>query len=303
MPAIRTIGDYSNVPRPGGGQVAPAPGGGVGYARPQEQGQVHLPVTGEGPTASLMMPEDPLERSLTKRCFPRARWKSATAIISIFEAIMFIVTLIVGAAKFGGAFVKGNAMLGPSTQTLLFMGAKYVPYILDGQVYRLVTPIWLHAGIIHLLSNLFFQCRFGFALETRWTTPMFCLVYLVTGIGGTLLSCVLSPESVSVGASGALFGILGADISYLAYNWENIPQNTREAFWLGIIILLNMIFGFGGDSGVDNWAHLGGLITGILFGGAACRTVTVRSHEMLIRGTFGIAWLVFFIVMIVLIWT
>eukprot|EP00457_Paulinella_chromatophora_P004841 gb/GEZN01004854.1/.p1 GENE.gb/GEZN01004854.1/~~gb/GEZN01004854.1/.p1 ORF type:complete len:306 (-),score=19.63 gb/GEZN01004854.1/:682-1599(-) len=302
MPVIRTIGDYSNVPRPGGGAaVHPAGSHAVGYAQPQ--GVVHLPPTGEGATASLMRPEDPTDTSMSQRCFPRARWMSATTFISIFEGFMFFVTLVVGATRFGGAFVKDNPMLGPSTQCLLFMGGKYLPFILDGQIYRLVTPIWLHAGVIHILSNLFFQCRFGFALETRWGTPMFCLVYLITGVGGVLLSCVWGPDSVSVGASGALFGLLGADISYLAYNWDNIPDNKREAFWLGIIIALNMLFGLGPNSHVDNSAHFGGLLTGLFFGGVALKPVTVRDYEGIIRGFAGMIWVSMFVAWCIIIFS
>lgn len=70
---------------------------------------------------------------------------------------MFIVALIIGATKFDGAFVKGNKMGGPSTLTFDYLGGKNKAAIKSGEVYRLITPIFLHAGLLHIASNLFFQ--------------------------------------------------------------------------------------------------------------------------------------------------
>ncbi len=72
----------------------------------------------------------------------------------------------------------------------------------------------LHAGILHLASNLFFQCRVGFTMEQYWGTGRFAAVYVIAGFGGALFSCVTSPTVLSVGASGALFGILGAELAW-----------------------------------------------------------------------------------------
>eukprot|EP00455_Lapot_gusevi_P035566 TRINITY_DN3938_c0_g1_i7.p1 TRINITY_DN3938_c0_g1~~TRINITY_DN3938_c0_g1_i7.p1 ORF type:complete len:294 (-),score=49.70 TRINITY_DN3938_c0_g1_i7:66-947(-) len=219
---------------------------------------------------------------------PRFHWKSFTMFISVVQLIMFIVSLIVGATKYDGAFVKSNEMGGPSALPLLDLGAKYLPYIRKGEVYRFITPIFLHAGILHIASNLFFQCRMGFSLEEQWEMKPFIGVYFIAGIGGTLLSCVAAPSTVSVGASGALFGILGGELAYLMMNWSALTPFVRnqELCMLISILLINFLISMLTPL-IDNWAHLGGLIFGFLAGGLILKSLGVNSNEKTIRYVCG----------------
>lgn len=211
--------------------------------------------------------------------------RTFTSFISIVDIVLFIITLIVGAVKFGAAFDKNNKMAGPSSQVLRYMGGKYTPDIReDGEIWLLVTPIFLHAGFLHLLSNLFFQLRFGYTLEYRWTMRLFVAVYMVTGIGASLWSAILGWDSVSVGASGALFGILGADVAYLAMNWADIPSRGFEAFFLGFVLIINFVMGT--TENIDNWAHFGGFVTGLLLAPAMLPQVSVHQHGKLIKWGF-----------------
>jgi len=227
--------------------------------------------------------------TIVKCVFPRISKQAATTVISVIDVILMIVTLIVGAVMFDGAIVKGNGMAGPSAETLRYMGGKSEPDIRAGQVWRLVTPIVLHAGIVHLLSNLFFQLRFGYVLEARWGIVKYVGTYVVAGIGASLLSCIQSPNSISVGASGALFGVVGADVTYLAFNWSHHPDAGREACFLTIVIVLNFLFGI--SSNVDNWAHFGGFIIGLFLGACLPTPQVQRSNEKLIRVGAGIGCL------------
>jgi len=254
---------------------------------------------GIGPV-SLLQPRDPVDSSLLERCFPWISIYSFTALISIVDVIMFIVTLIVGGVKYDGAIVKGNAMLGPSALTLYKMGGKWEPDIYAGNVWRLLTPVFLHAGLIHLFSNLFFQLRFGFVLELRWGIIRFIVIYFVTGIGASFLSCLGSPGSVSVGASGALFGIIGANITYLIYNWEKIPNNKNEACILVFVTVINFIIGISGN--VDNWAHFGGLITGFFIGVSLPNPVHLRQNEFWYRVGAGIGLTILFLIFALVLW-
>jgi len=254
---------------------------------------------GIGPI-SLIAPRDQMDPSLIDRCFPWISIYSFTAFISIVDCIMFLVTLIVGGVKYDGAVVKGNSMLGPSSITLYYMGGKWEPDIKAGEIWRLITPIFLHAGFIHLFSNLFFQLRFGFVNELRWGIFRFIGIYFVTGIGASFLSCLGSPGSVSVGASGALFGVVGANISYLIYNWPKIPHNKNEACILGFVVIVNFVIGISGN--VDNWAHFGGLITGWLIGVSLPNPVHERPHEMYYRIGFGVLLLGLFLIFAVVLW-
>jgi len=194
---------------------------------------------------------------------------------------------------FDGAFVKGNDMGGPSSETFLYMGAKELRRIQQGQVYRFVTPILLHGGILHLASNLFFQCRVGFIFELRWGLTNYILTYVLTGIGASYFSCLMSQNSISVGASGALFGLIGADISYLIMNWRYLP-NTEKFQELCIVIcilIINFLFGMTGSGNIDNSAHFGGLVFGFFIGFALTNILLEADgnskYRMFGWGTYG----------------
>jgi len=198
--------------------------------------------------------------------------------------------------------VGSNPLGGPDTSTLIYMGGKCDKAIQSGAVWRLITPVFLHAGVLHILSNLFFQFRVGFVCEQRWGIPLFVAVYFVSGIGGALLSAYAN-ENISVGASGALFGILGADLTYLIYNWPEIPQRGAELCMLTILIILNLLVGLG--PGVDNMAHLGGLLTGAFIGAAVLPIIFKRpnKHFYLFRGSGWCLLVIFFALFASLFWT
>jgi len=244
----------------GGGGGAPQQGGGWGgYGDLEGQGEIPIPAG----HVSLLKVSGGAFPDLCDLFCPRFRYLCFTTIISAIQVIMLIVCLIVGATKFDGAFVKGNDMGGPGPQTFKYMGAKYLPCIQEGQVYRFVTPIVLHGGILHLASNLFFQCRVGFIFELRWGLANYILTYVLTGIGASYFSCLMSPNSISVGASGALFGLIGADISYLIMNWQYLPgsEKYQELCIVICILIINFLFGMtgGGEGSIDNSAHFGGV--------------------------------------------
>jgi len=260
-------------------------------------------LTGPETGISMMIgnPSPTGQPSIVQMMFPRLTVKSFTFIISIIQVIVFIATLIVGARRFSGAFVGSNQLGGPDTYTLIYMGGKYDMAIQHGAVWRLITPIFLHAGVLHILSNLFFQFRVGFVCEHRWGWPLLAAAYFVSGIGGTLLSAY-SNENISVGASGALFGVLGADLVYLVYNWPEIPQRGTELCMLSILIVLNLLVGLG--PGVDNMAHLGGLLTGAFVGAAILPIIYVRPNKQyyLLRGLGWALTILFFTLFSLLFW-
>eukprot|EP01089_Gocevia_fonbrunei_P001208 TRINITY_DN11129_c0_g1_i2.p1 TRINITY_DN11129_c0_g1~~TRINITY_DN11129_c0_g1_i2.p1 ORF type:complete len:349 (-),score=41.24 TRINITY_DN11129_c0_g1_i2:220-1266(-) len=192
--------------------------------------------------------------------------KSLTFIFSAVQFIMLIVELIYG----GFASFESNPSLGPGAQTLVDLGAKYGPLIrYDYQLWRLVTAIFLHAGIFHLIFNLWFQIRIGMYLERKWGIIPFLLLYFITGIGGNLMSCLLSPNDVGVGASTALLGILGCSLSEILITWRTSDPTARKtslysvAFSIIIIMILSIWSKY-----IDFGGHLGGLLVGALLGGA-----------------------------------
>jgi len=249
-----------------------------------------------GPSASVIP-------GIFDRLFPRATWYSATAVIGVIEVVAFLATLFVGEFKFDGAFVLGNAMFGPSGQTLRFMGARFGPDIsMHYQVWRLLTCIFLHSGVMHIVSNMIFQMRFGFVLEIRWTLQNYLAIYLLTGIGSGLFSEVINPFDISVGASGALFGLMGADMAYLYFNWDNVPHKKMEFNIITLVVAVNILIGFMG-SHIDNWAHIGGFINGFLVGGSLVPFLIEDPMESVKRRVCYFGWFFMWAMMLFIIFT
>lgn len=147
--------------------------------------------------------------------------------------------------------------------TLLVMGAKYNPLILDGQVWRLFTAMFLHIGIIHLLFNLFALNFLGPMVEGYFGHWRFAVIYFIGGLFGSLASYAFSPAP-SAGASGAVFGLAGATTVYFLRYRNNFGERGQSMLQsMFAIIGINLVFGFA-TSGIDNWGHIGGLIGGAL---------------------------------------
>ena len=152
------------------------------------------------------------------------------------------------------------AMGGISGDVLLRLGAKS-PYILMGQWWRLVTAIFLHAGLMHIGLNLWCLFDLGPEVESLFSTPKFIVFYLVTGVAGFVLSLWWSPFGMSVGASGAILGLIGILIG-ASFHHGHLGKEYRGQLWRWVIYIA--IFGL--LFPVDNAAHFGGLIAGLLLG-------------------------------------
>ncbi|KEP87650.1 membrane protein [Oenococcus oeni IOEB_0501] len=153
---------------------------------------------------------------------------------------------------------------GPSIQSSILLGGQVSSLILKGQWYRLFTPIFLHSSLMHIFSNMFTLIIFGPFVEKLFGKTKYLLIYLLSGLWGNLLTLIFDPNPniVSVGASGALFGLFGAMISIAWFNRNN-PIFKRQLVVFAALALFNLISNIG-DQSVDIWAHIGGLISGIL---------------------------------------
>lgn len=170
----------------------------------------------------------------------------ATSIIVVVNILFFVGMMITG---------------GASIQNLVNWGAKYGPFIADGQYWRLVLPMFLHVGFFHLLMNLFGLVIFGSMVERTFGSRNFAVIYLAAGVMGNVVSFVAGPN-VGVGASGAVFGIIGAFGMYLLLNRRLLGQVGRQQLTsVAVIVGINIVFGLS-TTGIDNAAHFGGLIAG-----------------------------------------
>ena len=143
------------------------------------------------------------------------------------------------------------------------LGAKYGPLIAAGDWWRLLTPIFLHGGLIHLAFNSIVLFDLGPAVEQIYGSHKYIVLYIVTGAAGYVVSFLWHPYSVSVGASGALMGLIGAMIAYGRQHRSRFGDSIKSMYvrWA----IYGLIYGFI-VPGVDNAAHLGGLGAGLLFG-------------------------------------
>lgn len=146
---------------------------------------------------------------------------------------------------------------------LLRFGASFQPYILAGQWYRLITPMFIHIGFEHLFLNMLTLYFCGIFLEQLFGWWRFSIIYFIAGIGGNLLSAALAPTTVSAGASTAIFGMFGAFVMLgVVYRESAYFQALGRQF--GILIVLNLAFALWPGTGIDILGHVGGLIGGFL---------------------------------------
>ncbi|XP_040990349.1 RHOMBOID-like protein 2 [Juglans microcarpa x Juglans regia] len=172
-------------------------------------------------------------------------------------------------AKFLGRLsfqpLKENPLFGPSSSTLDKLGGLEWYKVVHGhQAWRLVSCIWLHAGVIHLLANMLSLVFIGIRLEQQFGFVRVGILYMLSGFGGSILSSLFIQKNISVGASGALFGLLGAMLSELITNWSIYSNKVAALFTLVVIIAINLAVGI--LPHVDNFAHIGGFLAGLLLG-------------------------------------
>jgi rhomboid protease GluP len=173
-----------------------------------------------------------------------------------------VTTLLLAAIAVGYVL---EILTGGTDGTLVQIGANYGPAVLHGQWWRLVTSMFLHGGIVHLLLNGWALFQLAALFELWLGSVRLLLVYFVSGIAGSLASALFM-QGPSVGASGAIFGLLGALIAFLLRRREFLTPQARSLLtqlvgWA----VINVVFGFSAQ-GIDNAAHLGGCAAGLLLG-------------------------------------
>ena len=195
-------------------------------------------------------------------------------------------------------------------------GFKYGPWIRAGQIWRLITPVFLHSsslpyGLLHIGFNMYALFLYGRGLESRFGHWRFTLLYFLSAYAGNVLSFLLTPNS-SLGASTAIFGLLAAEGMFVFQNRQLFGNRANRALMNVLYVAgINLLIGFS-TTGVDNFGHLGGLLGGVLFtwfGGPrwkmegfypSIRLVDEREGHGAFTGTLAV--LLFFIPLTVLGW-
>jgi rhomboid protease GluP len=148
---------------------------------------------------------------------------------------------------------------------LVLYGAKINQYILAGEFWRFITPMFLHASIIHIAFNMYALFILGPGLERFYGHSRFLALYLLGGFAGNVLSFVFSTDA-SIGASTAIFALVAAQGIFILKNRFLFGKNARSLLinTMGIVII-NFVFGLAAQASIDNFGHLGGLLGGLAF--------------------------------------
>lgn len=219
-----------------------------------------------GSTGSLS-PGDLSPKALATPTNPISRPKIHKVSIPFFTVIITAIDIIMMIWEFvegkGFASPKLNPMLGPNGIVLLTMGGKWVPSILKaGEWWRFLTSIFLHGGLVHIVLNLLVQTKLLWDMERVHGTFRVVPIYILSGVGGMVLSAVFLPKQVTVGASGAIFGFHAVLLVDLVKNWSQVKSPKMKLLMVGISIVI--AFAMGLVPGIDNFAHFGGFIVGLL---------------------------------------
>ena len=186
------------------------------------------------------------------RYFAQSRGSSGILVTYVVLAL----TAAVSFAAFGSASLTDALLLDPSA-------------IRQGELYRLVTVTLVHGGYLHLFLNLYALWIVGPVLESIWGKRLFLLFYVLTAIGGSTGSFLFS-HAASVGASGAIFGLVGVILAGTRAHHPVLDRQARGIVpQLGMFVIINLVFGFVtqvGGLNIDNAAHIGGLLTGLWLG-------------------------------------
>jgi membrane associated rhomboid family serine protease len=186
--------------------------------------------------------------------------------VTLVQIVYFIVELSYKGRGF--APVRQNPFLGPSANTLKELGAKYGPDIkYKYQIYRLIVPVFMHAGVIHIIMNLWVQMILGLNCERSWGFIRMACIYLISGIAGNLMSCCIRPLSISVGASGAILGIIGGRLSDIICRWWKLSQAEKILNLTSILFFLMFNSAITFSTAIIDWSsHLGGFLAGFFLG-------------------------------------
>jgi rhomboid protease GluP len=219
--------------------------------------------------AELAVNEEGIAPVLCDRCAGRATTRARrglmTGTFTDFPATSLLIAISVGVFLAMPFF--GVNPLNPSGVGLIRFGANYGPLTIGGEYWRLVTAGFVHGGFFHMAMNMWCLWSLGRMAEKlfgRWQT---LCIYLLAGVGGALLSIGYDPERLSVGASGAIFGIAGALIAGLKFGEFPISWREQRSTLSSVVFFAIFSFVWGMQrAGTDNMCHLGGFVSGLLLG-------------------------------------
>jgi rhomboid protease GluP len=234
-------------------------------------------------TGTVLGPETQVPPAANRAQARRPQMLSVTTVLVGLNVLVFI-----------GMVATGISFTSPTTDDILKWGANWGPYSLGAQPWRILTSNYIHIGIIHIFFNMWCLWNLGQLTERiidRWT---YILAYTACGIGGGLASLWWHPMVVGAGASGAIFGLAGMMITVFYLGSLNVSKAAIRPILRSLISFAGYNLLFGLAPGIDNSAHIGGLVTGLCLG-----AVFAKASSAPLETRKQIRWLSFAVVAIV----
>jgi rhomboid protease GluP len=180
---------------------------------------------------------------------------------------------------FGCAVYAGAGVLTPNAAALVELGSNFGPFTLDGQWWRLLSAMFLNLGLLPLLVNMWALWQMGRITERLFGSLHFLLLYVFAGLCGNVASLLWNPEVNTAGASGALFGVLGGLLAFVLKPDTRVPPDIANGLRIsaGVFVLYSLVNGYT-HWGIDNSAHIGGLLAGIAMGWSLARPLDEASR-------------------------
>lgn len=198
-----------------------------------------------------------------------------TPILIDLNILMFIIMILSGVHFFE-----------PTSESLIKWGANFKPLTLGGEWWRIITCCFVHIGIIHLFMNMYALLYIGVLLEPLVGKDKFAVAYLLTGVCSSIASLWWHDFNVSAGASGAIFGMYGVFLALLLT--DIIDKAARQALLTSILFFVGYNLMYGLNGGVDNAAHIGGLVSGFIIGFAYLPSIKKPQEKKLNLGITGL---------------
>lgn len=208
------------------------------------------------------------EDSPIQRVEPAPWLRSQSSSMVVTQAIFGINVAVFVAMALAGVSMLNN----PSGPDLVHWGANFGPLTVSGQWWRLLTCVFVHGGLLHIGFNMWCLWNLGRLAESVFGHWTFAAVYLIAGLGASLASLIWNPVTLSVGASGAIFGIAGALIASFYLGEFSMPRAALSGTLRSVVMFVgyNLVFG-AVIARTDNAAHVGGLIMGLILGALIAR--------------------------------
>ena len=194
------------------------------------------------------------------------------------------VLIAINLAVFVLMVIRGVGLMDPSIDSLLKWGADFGPLTTHGQWWRMLTSTFVHVGILHIAMNMYILLVSGPFVERLYGNVGFAVLYLLSGLGGSLVSLAWHPMLVSAGASGAIFGVYGGLLAFLLMQRDSIEPGRVGKILTNAVVFIAYNLAYGaGKSNIDMGAHLGGIAAGFVVGCVLAQPLTASRDSRFSR--------------------